>query len=47
VADMNIGEYYNIYVLNEIEEALGRFYEDELLKFKFFAREGYCRRWFG
>ena len=43
-ADMNIKEYDNIYVLNEIAQALENFDEDELLKFKFLASQGYKER---
>ena len=37
---MKIEEDYNIYVLNEIAEALEGFDEDELLKFRLLVSEG-------
>ena len=43
-ADMSISEYDNIYVLNEIAEALSEFDEYDLLKFKFLVHEGYIER---
>ncbi len=43
-ADISISEYDNIYVLNEIAEALAEFDENDLLKFKFLVHEGYSER---
>jgi hypothetical protein len=43
-AYMSIHKHYNIYVLNEIAEALEGFDEDELLKFRFLVREGFSER---
>ena len=44
VADMEIGENYNIYDLNEIAEALERFSEEELLKFRLLVESGVSER---
>ena len=44
VADMEIEEGYNIYVLNEITEALEGFDEKELLKFRALVCKGYSER---
>jgi hypothetical protein len=44
VADMEIEEDYNIYVLNEIAKALEGFSEDELLKFKILVNEAKSER---
>ena len=41
---MSISEYDNIYVLNEVAEALEGFDENELLKFRFLVSQGYSER---
>jgi len=43
-AGFEIGEYDNIYVLNEIAEALENYNEDELLKFRFLVSSGHSER---
>ncbi|MGB5964611.1 MAG: antirestriction protein ArdA [Sulfurimonadaceae bacterium] len=43
-AEISIGEYDDIYRLNELAEAIEAFSDDDLLKLRFLAYEGYNER---